>query len=968
MTSPNKYRASNAPLTLSGIVLGVLIASYFLFQTVESPETRFFESWYPVVALVLAAGSVVASFIYVTVERERARDLLDDAEQEQQSLARAIEQISTGNYDFSGETAEDNRAVRSLRELKTQLDSIGEEESRRSWHIKGLAEFAELLQLHDDTGKLSEALITRLCKYLHAEQGALFLVDETTADAAYPDLVLAGKYATGKLERLKNEISQGAGVIGEALREQKAVYLTDLPQGYVSVASGLGEGSPKYLLLCPLLLENKALGVIELASFSPFEIYEITFAEELGARAAVTYFNLRTSARTKEMLAESQEMARSLREREQELLKTTQAIQKAQSELEASQNQMNNIMKNLPDAIVQMKETADGQFGFTFASDRAAELTRLPVPELLKNPKALRIDPDDEKRFAALRAETAENGGDLVWEGRALAGQNGQSEYRWIRISATTDRTPGGAVIWDGTLSDITEELEQQEILRLRDRAITSSSSGVTIADMLQPDQPLIYANPAFTEMTGYSNEETIGKNCRFLQADDRDQEALDELRAALKEGRECKVLLRNYRKDGVMFWNELNLAPVRDDNGKLTHFIGIQNDVTQRIESERQIRQMNENLEEKVNERTEALTNTLNELKSAQNRVVQSEKLASLGQLIAGVAHEINTPLAAIKAGAENTSEFLPKALTQLPFILSSMEPRDRKLFMKLVETSMTTNQELNTREERNLRKEYETALKNEGIAKARDYAKKLVTNGIRGDISEFVPLMRLDNANEIIQVSYYLAQMKSNLSVIHQAADKTRKTVYALKRYSHFQQEEQMEHFDLHESLEIILTLYHNQLKHGVSVTKEFSKEEMPKIMGYSDEVGQVWTNIIHNAAQAMNFNGSLKIETAREGDLAVVKISDSGPGIPEDVVKKIFDPFFTTKPQGEGTGLGLDICRKIVEKHEGTIEVDTEPGRTTFVVKLPFEHDIDIAPEIALETAGDGQSSEADVSSQE
>ena len=953
MLSPQKYKISNAPLTLSGIALGVLIASYFLFRAVESPETRYFESWYPVAALILAAASVVASFVFVTSERERVREMLADAEQEQQSLARAIEQISSGSYHFTSENGADNRVFQSLRELKTQLDAIGEEESRRNWHVKGLAEFAELLQKQNDTAALSEALITRLCKYLHAEQGALFLVEETEAQADYPDLALAGHYAAAKLDRLKTELERGAGVVGEAVREQKPVYLTDLPQGYVSVASGLGEASPQYLLLCPMLLENKALGVIELASFSPFEIYEIAFAEELGARAAVTYFNLRTSARTTEMLKESQEMARSLRAREQELLKTTEAIQKAQSELESNQNQMNNIMKNLPDAIIQMKETSGGQFGFTFASDRAAELTRLPVPKLLQSPDALRIDPEDEKRFAALRAETAKSGGDLKWEGKALAGQNGRSDYRWFRISATTDLLPGGGVVWDGTLSDITDELEQQEILRLRDRAITSSSSGVTIADMLQPDQPLIYVNPAFTEMTGYPHEEVVGNNCRFLQADDRDQDALNELRAALKEGRECKVLLRNYRKDGTMFWNELNLAPVRDDNGKLTHFIGIQNDVTQRIESEKQIRQMNENLEEKVKERTEALTNTLNELKSAQNRVVQSEKLASLGQLIAGVAHEINTPLAAIKAGAENTSEFLPKALTQLPFILSELEPRDRKLFMKLVESSMTTDQELNTREERLLRKEFEQTLKDEGIAKARDFAKKLVTNGIRGDISEFLPLMKLENANDVIQISYYLAQMKSNLNVIHQAADKTRKTVYALKRYSHFQQEEQMEQFDLHESLEIILTLYHNQLKHGVSVSKDFAPD-MPKIMGYSDEIGQVWTNIIHNAAQAMNFNGSLKLETSREADMAVVRITDSGPGIPEHVVKKIFDPFFTTKPQGEGTGLGLDICRKIVEKHEGTINVDTVPGRTTFIIKLPFEHEKEIAPEIAAETA--------------
>jgi signal transduction histidine kinase len=180
----------------------------------------------------------------------------------------------------------------------------------------------------------------------------------------------------------------------------------------------------------------------------------------------------------------------------------------------------------------------------------------------------------------------------------------------------------------------------------------------------------------------------------------------------------------------------------------------------------------------------------------------------------------------------------------------------------------------------------------------------------------------------------------MKSNLNVIGQAAAKTRKTVYALKRYSHFQQDDKLEVVDLVDSLEVILTLYHNQLKHGVTVERKFDKE-IPPILGYGDELGQVWTNIIHNAAQAMKYNGNLKVEIGRKDDkYAVVRITDNGPGIPPEIKDRIFEPFFTTKQQGEGTGLGLDICRKIVEKHQGTITVDSEPGRTCFTVTIPFQ----------------------------
>jgi PAS domain S-box-containing protein len=125
---------------------------------------------------------------------------------------------------------------------------------------------------------------------------------------------------------------------------------------------------------------------------------------------------------------------------------------------------------------------------------------------------------------------------------------------------------------------------------RLLGRAVAASSNGIVITDPRVPDNPIIYANPAFEEITGYSADEVLGHNCRFLQSDDRDQPALYELRGAITEGRECRVVLRNYRKDGTPFWNELYVSPIHDEEGRLTNFVGVQNDVThrRRIEEER--------------------------------------------------------------------------------------------------------------------------------------------------------------------------------------------------------------------------------------------------------------------------------------------------------------------------------------------------------------------------------------------
>jgi diguanylate cyclase (GGDEF)-like protein/PAS domain S-box-containing protein len=144
--------------------------------------------------------------------------------------------------------------------------------------------------------------------------------------------------------------------------------------------------------------------------------------------------------------------------------------------------------------------------------------------------------------------------------------------------------------------------------LQLLYQAIAASSNGITISDPGQPDNPLIYVNRSFELMTGYSAEEVLGSNCRFLQGPDGDQPALDELRAALREERDCSVLLRNHRKDGTPFWNEFRLSPVHDERGRLVNFVGVQNDVTDRKQAEEGLKRAHDELEDRVRQRTARL------------------------------------------------------------------------------------------------------------------------------------------------------------------------------------------------------------------------------------------------------------------------------------------------------------------------------------------------------------------------
>jgi len=145
---------------------------------------------------------------------------------------------------------------------------------------------------------------------------------------------------------------------------------------------------------------------------------------------------------------------------------------------------------------------------------------------------------------------------------------------------------------------EIRKRQQKEDELRLSNQAIAASSNGIVIADAREPDLPIIYINPAFERITGYSAQEIIGRNCRFLQGPDKNQPALNELRSALRDGRDCKVVLSNYRKDGRRFWNELSVSPIYDGAGNLTHFVGIQMDITERKQAQEELRKQQQQTE----------------------------------------------------------------------------------------------------------------------------------------------------------------------------------------------------------------------------------------------------------------------------------------------------------------------------------------------------------------------------------
>lgn len=337
--------------------------------------------------------------------------------------------------------------------------------------------------------------------------------------------------------------------------------------------------------------------------------------------------------------------------------------------------------------------------------------------------------------------------------------------------------------------------------------------------------------------------------------------------------------------------------------------------------------------LEQKVRDRTA-------ELVATQEELIQSEKLAALGQLVAGVAHEINTPLGAVRASISNINSDAQTIVTQLPQLLQQLSLEEQAEFFLLIKTATQNRGVLSSREERQFRRAIIQELAGfnlDNINEKIDFiADNFVQMGIRGNITPFVGILQHHDRSKIMELATSLCNLLTDSQNITIAVERASKIVFALKTYARYDSSEEKVPAKITDSLDIILTLYSNLLKKGVEVVRKYNAN--PEILCYPDELNQVWTNLIYNSLQSMTYHGKLEIEVGERLKQVVVKITDSGIGIPPEVQAKIFDPFFTTKPSGEGSGLGLSIAKKIIDKHYGTITVASIPGKTTFTVILP------------------------------
>jgi signal transduction histidine kinase len=510
----------------------------------------------------------------------------------------------------------------------------------------------------------------------------------------------------------------------------------------------------------------------------------------------------------------------------------------------------------------------------------------------------------------------------------------------------------------------VSSVVDLSEVLRSVVREALNVLSGGTVAIALAVDEPGLKVPPRFVvravagadighQLAGLAGVVAALGRPRRSPAVEADPQLMESAAAAGLTGPVIAApLTLKERMVGVIVVGRPGEAPFAEADLRL--LVTFADQTATAIENARlytEVRAFSEVLERRVRERTAELEHAkaeieraLRELGTTQGLLINAEKMASLGMLVAGIAHEVNSPAAAVQGlvdALQDTVKRLGHCSSDL--FVAGLPPGSLRKYFELVDgllPEMTTAALSSTLEARQRQKRLKALLAGQTDA---DVAATMLAE--LGDLGERIApeLPAIAGGTSLAPLAGYLREigfLARSSGTIRTAIGSIRRIVGALKRYSRLD-EAPLERADLHAGLDDTLVILSHQLKYGeqgVNVKRSYGK--LPPITAYVGELNQVWTNLIHNAAQAMGHRGELLIETKADGGEVEVAIQDSGPGIPADVLPRIFEPFFTTKGKGEGTGLGLSICARIVEKHGGKMRVESEPGRTRFTVRLPVE----------------------------
>lgn len=489
-------------------------------------------------------------------------------------------------------------------------------------------------------------------------------------------------------------------------------------------------------------------------------------------------------------------------------------------------------------------------------------------------------------------------------------------------------------------------------------KALNSANSGIIITDNTQPDNPIIYCNHAFEKITGYKNNEIIGHNCRFLQLQDRMQPERTQLKEAIKNGQECRVEIRNYKKNGKLFWNELFVSPVKDENGEVTHFIGVQNDITDRKKNEHELREEKASVERKILDRTKELVDNEIFLSSIIQTVRESLLvLDAKYTVLSANSHFLNT----FKVTSEDTVGTILFELGNHQWDIDAL----KELLLKILPTS---NPVIDFEVEHDFphigkkimllnayRIEFEGQYKDRILIAIEDITDKREMDRRKDDFLSIAshelktPLTTIKGLVQLLQrmpPEGSSGKYLSTLDKVGTYVDRLNNLITELLDTSKIQSgniEVHNEPFDINKTLR-------DTVENLSLATPDYkiilSGNTDAVILGDELQISQVINNLISNAIKYSPSSDKIEVYLNKVGDFIKISVTDYGMGIsPQDKVK-IFERFFRARDiqkKFPGLGIGLYISHEIIANHKGTLWVESEIGKgSTFSFTLPIMKD--------------------------
>lgn len=542
-------------------------------------------------------------------------------------------------------------------------------------------------------------------------------------------------------------------------------------------------------------------------------------------------------------------------------------------------------------------------------------------------------------------------------------------------------------------MRDITKSKALQQLVDTRNKALDAAGNGIVIVDAQNPDLPITYCNTAFTEMTGYSRKEIIGINCQFLQNDDRDQEAIATMAKAIGKGEACHVLLRNYRKDGSLFWNDLTITPLYNDDDVLTNFIGVQNDVTEIQEARKQLQEHADKLEEKVAERTREIESTVQKLVETNlnledqiqlTRLIENKVQRSQAQFAAiaknfpkGLIVVFNSDFELAYVEGEELkrvdlkkADFEGKRVDDLPIFSTEQVDSIKKNILKTIKgESLSFEMEFQDNyyavNSTPLRSDVDTIIwalfvyhnitdqrkVQEKLAKALKVEQEL--NDLKSRFismasHEFrTPLSAILSSAILIGKQNEPGKEERRMKHVTRIRNNVKNLVVILNDFLSLSKLEEgnvkanPQHFELVQFAKLLLEEMESVKKDGQTILFTHTDATVPVFLD-PKLVSHILINLVSNALKYSHEGDEVILELQKFGEGVIFNIVDEGIGIPKSEQKSLFERFFRAGnvTNIQGTGLGLHIVRQYSELMEGTVSFESKIGKgSTFTLTLPL-----------------------------